>query len=345
MSPGGFTRVTEGNAMIRRIPFRFAEGCVAAALVVVFPHSIGGQEAPPNCCGENLNVSFSDHVIRAGVPHSEPTAGPNCLHSGGEAVRFLRPGETGCMDIYVNMISDYETSYGLYGWALSIELQGEAEVTAAVKAGAALSEDDGGYASHRPFDNTKLAAPSRNEGRKGAVSGFLLDLGGDSNVLPGMGTETVLKLTICDGPLGGESISKLRLLDGLMGTGGPVTNEGTYLGARAPYCNRDYTDFTIRFVPTNLELARFVRADSNTDGEVDISDAIFTLSELFGGGRLGACENAADANDDGKVDISDSIFTLSHLFGDGRAPSAPHLDCGEDPTEDDLGCLGPTPCG
>jgi len=330
--------------MVRRMPSRLAEGSFAAAFVVVFPHSIGGQEAPANCCGENLNVSFSDHVIRAGVPHSEPTAGPNCLHSGGEVVRFLRPGETGCLDLYVNLISDYDVDYGLYGWELSVELQGNAEVTVAEKTEAALDDRQGGYAGDRPMGAARLAGPARNEGKKGAVMWFLLS-GTDGSTLPAVGTETVLKLTICDGPLAGESVSRLLLTDGLTEAGEPVENFGHYQGLIEPICNKDHVDFTVRFLPTNLELARFVRADSNTDGEVDISDAIFTLSELFGGGRLGACENAADANDDGKVDISDAIFTLSHLFGDGRAPSAPHLDCGEDPTEDDLGCLGPTPCG
>ena len=330
--------------MVRRIPFRFAEGCLAAALVVVFTVSSQGQEAPPNCCGEVLNVSFSDHVIRLGVPHSEPTAGPNCHHSGGELVRALRPGETGCVDVFVNVISDYETQMGLYGWSLSIELQGEAEVSAAVKAEAALDESEGGYAGEAEFNLTRVIDPARNEGRKGAIMGFLLS-GGFGENLPPVGTETVLKLTICDGPLSGESVSRLVLVDGLVGPGQAIRNFGHYQGLEHPICNRDFADFTIRFIPTDLERVRFVRADSNTDGDVDISDAIFTLSELFGGGRLGACENAADANDDGKVDISDAIFTLSHLFGDGRAPSAPHLDCGEDPTEDDLGCLGPTPCG
>src|SRR5688572_18533419 len=131
--------------MVPRITSRFG-GCLAAALVVVFTVTSQGQEAPPNCCGENLNVSFSDHVIRAGVPHSEPTAGPNCLHSGGEVVRFLRPGETGCVDLYVNLISDYDVPYGLYGWELSVELQGDANVTAAEKTEAALAESEGGYA-------------------------------------------------------------------------------------------------------------------------------------------------------------------------------------------------------
>ena len=329
--------------MFRRVLYGFWESCTAAALVVVCPLSSAGQEEPPNCCGENLNVSFSDHVIRAGVPHSEPTAGPNCLHSGGEIVRAVRPGETDCLNVYVNLISDYDAS-GLYGWSLSIELQGDGQVSALARSGGSLSEREGGYASRNdPFNSTWVVDPARNEGRKGAVSFFLLSRN-DGHHLPPVGTETVLEITICNGPLQGESVSKLVLTDGLRGPGNAAENYGDYQGRKESICNRDYTDFTIRFLPTDLELARFVRADSNTDGEADISDAIFTLAELFGGGRAGACENAADANDDGKIDISDAIFTLSHLFGDGRAPSAPHLECGEDPTEDDLGCYGPTPC-
>jgi YD repeat-containing protein len=84
----------------------------------------------------------------------------------------------------------------------------------------------------------------------------------------------------------------------------------------------------------------FLRADSNGDGGVDISDAIFTLGYLFLGSASPGCLDALDANDDGSIDISDVIFTLAYLFlgtGAPPPPPGPHQP-GPDPTPDAIGC-------
>jgi hypothetical protein len=85
---------------------------------------------------------------------------------------------------------------------------------------------------------------------------------------------------------------------------------------------------------------QFIRADSNADGRVDISDPVYTLSHLFLGGPAHTCEASADANGDLRVDISDPVYTLSHLFLGGPAPARPFPDCGlsSDPDADRLGC-------
>ena len=81
----------------------------------------------------------------------------------------------------------------------------------------------------------------------------------------------------------------------------------------------------------------FVRADSNADGAVDISDPVLTLSWLFGPDGPGPfCIKPLDADDDGVVGLSDPIYTLTFLFQGGPAPGAPFPACGEDPTEDVL---------
>jgi len=91
---------------------------------------------------------------------------------------------------------------------------------------------------------------------------------------------------------------------------------------------------------------RFLRADSNADAAVDISDGIATLSSLFLGEPLPTCLDAADTNDSGELDISDAIGTFTYLFGGGAEPPAPGTFlCGEDPTFDPLGCLAFAPCG
>ena len=83
---------------------------------------------------------------------------------------------------------------------------------------------------------------------------------------------------------------------------------------------------------------RFIRGDANEDGSVDLSDAVSILIQLFLGGVATTCDDADDANDDGESNISDAISLLGFLFLGGAAPPAPFPECGEDPTEDELGC-------
>jgi hypothetical protein len=76
------------------------------------------------------------------------------------------------------------------------------------------------------------------------------------------------------------------------------------------------------FIP-NPDQIIFRRGDANTDGRVDITDALFVAGYLFLGGPEPPCRNQADANNDGVVDVSDSIHLLSWLFSDGEEPPRP----------------------
>jgi parallel beta-helix repeat protein len=89
---------------------------------------------------------------------------------------------------------------------------------------------------------------------------------------------------------------------------------------------------------------RFERGDANADGAIDIADAIFTLSYLFAMGKAPDCLDAADANDGGAVDIADAISILSLLFASAGPLPAPFGQCGNDPTDDTLGCASFPPC-
>jgi hypothetical protein len=90
----------------------------------------------------------------------------------------------------------------------------------------------------------------------------------------------------------------------------------------------------------------FRRGDSNSNGSVDMADAVFALSWLFAGGRTPGCLDAADANDDGTVDIGDPISVLNWLFLGGPTPRRPGpFACGEDPTADGLGDCVQDACG
>ena len=93
------------------------------------------------------------------------------------------------------------------------------------------------------------------------------------------------------------------------------------------------------FLNVRPEIALFIRGDSNGDTTVDVSDAVTTLGYLFLGDDSPRCFDAADANDDGAMDISDPIVTLGVLFlGNGVIPVPGMMECGVDPTDDELTC-------
>ena len=81
----------------------------------------------------------------------------------------------------------------------------------------------------------------------------------------------------------------------------------------------------------------FDRGDANVDGSFNISDPIYTLNFLFGGGPM-ACVKAGDMSDSGDVNIADIVFGLQGIFGVGPLPNAPFGACGVDPTSDLLSC-------
>jgi hypothetical protein len=91
--------------------------------------------------------------------------------------------------------------------------------------------------------------------------------------------------------------------------------------------------------------ARFLRGDANTDGTVDISDAVRILMFLFLGAAVPRCVDTADANDDGRADLSDAVTILGDFFiaGTAIAPPGP-FECGADPSPDGLGCAGYEGC-
>jgi hypothetical protein len=107
----------------------------------------------------------------------------------------------------------------------------------------------------------------------------------------------------------------------------------------------DTEQVTITVKPTSGP--RFVRADANSDGQIDISDGAKVLNYLFLGGEDPECLDASDANDDSIVNIADPSFIFNWLFLGGRSPPPPTpsasgqyppSECDLDPTDDDLGC-------
>ncbi|MCZ6795756.1 MAG: hypothetical protein O7J95_19285 [Planctomycetota bacterium] len=85
--------------------------------------------------------------------------------------------------------------------------------------------------------------------------------------------------------------------------------------------------------------ALFLRGDANLDASIDLSDGITVLLFLFVDGRKLGCPDAADFDDSGELNATDAIGVFQFLFLDGDAPPPPGpIDCGEDASEDPLGC-------
>ncbi|HVR75848.1 MAG TPA: PKD domain-containing protein [Planctomycetota bacterium] len=81
---------------------------------------------------------------------------------------------------------------------------------------------------------------------------------------------------------------------------------------------------------------RFVRGDVDSNGAVNITDAIHILSFLFAGGPPPVCMDAGDIQDTGNLDISAPISLLTYMFLGGPPPAVPFPNEGLDPSADDL---------
>ena len=60
-----------------------------------------------------------------------------------------------------------------------------------------------------------------------------------------------------------------------------------------------------------------LRGDSNSDGEINISDVSFTLRYLYTGGSAPPCLAAADSSGNSRINVADVVFTLNYLFRGG----------------------------
>jgi hypothetical protein len=88
--------------------------------------------------------------------------------------------------------------------------------------------------------------------------------------------------------------------------------------------------------------AAFVRGTVTAgDAALDIADPICMLQYLFARGPAPDCMDAGDANDSGQIDIADAVYLLQYLFVRAAQPAAPFPGCGQDPTDNGLGCERP----
>lgn len=63
--------------------------------------------------------------------------------------------------------------------------------------------------------------------------------------------------------------------------------------------------------------------DANNSGGFSISDAVFIIAHIFGGGPAPVQMCLGDSNGSGGISISDAVFLIAHIFGGGPAPHCP----------------------
>jgi photosystem II stability/assembly factor-like uncharacterized protein len=86
-----------------------------------------------------------------------------------------------------------------------------------------------------------------------------------------------------------------------------------------------YVDFTRLAVAGISILADpFMVGDANSDGTIDVGDAIYLLNYLFKNGPLPDPPQAGDANGDLVLDVGDAIYLLNYLFKAGPPPVGRH---------------------
>ena len=60
--------------------------------------------------------------------------------------------------------------------------------------------------------------------------------------------------------------------------------------------------------------------DADHSGFVDISDAVYLVSYIFGGGPAPSPLLAGDADCSGEIDISDIVYLIAYIFVSGPGP-------------------------
>lgn len=111
----------------------------------------------------------------------------------------------------------------------------------------------------------------------------------------------------------------------------PIINDGSYALTIRNVDGQDSNPLGFTVIAPPPE---FIRGDANMSGIVDLSDAVKTLFHLFSG-HSADCRDSMDSNDDGDINVTDALYTLGYLFQQGPPPAAPFPAQGVDPTETD----------
>ncbi len=75
-----------------------------------------------------------------------------------------------------------------------------------------------------------------------------------------------------------------------------------------------------------LRIAPYICGDANADGTANITDAVYLINYIFGGGPEPNPYVSGDVNCDGTVNITDAVYLINYIFGGGPPPGDPDDD-------------------
>jgi hypothetical protein len=76
-------------------------------------------------------------------------------------------------------------------------------------------------------------------------------------------------------------------------------------------------------IPVSLTVLPYLCGDANSDGRVDVGDAVSLMNYIFRGGRPPEPIACGDVNSDGAADIGDAVFLVNYIFKEGPPPACP----------------------
>jgi bacillolysin len=113
---------------------------------------------------------------------------------------------------------------------------------------------------------------------------------------------------------------------GLAGTGLALTTGGLLSGTVATERQINFTAQVVDITGSTNEKSfgfyAYVCGNADSGPGVDISDAVFLVGHIFGGGPAPTPLAAGDADCSGAVDISDAVYLISYIFTGGSQPCA-----------------------
>ena len=248
-------------------------------------------------------------------------------------------GQPGVNIDVVLRIADNEFALNNQRWDFGVAVDGAftiVDITTNGTVGCAVPKP-GCYRRGSGYSLTEITGPPsgtgpQEESNKGALSSVLLSV--EPVGLPPEGDFVICRLRISGvlpDTVGRTAGGTLIFTTRTGSTGEPIAPTvyrelinpiTTTLGD--PPLSTEVCDILMKAVPE----APFIRCDANGDGDVNISDPVWLLNELFRGGPPSLCPIARDCNNDGDVNITDAIYALLYLFGGGPTPPLPFPECG-----------------
>ncbi len=99
-----------------------------------------------------------------------------------------------------------------------------------------------------------------------------------------------------------------------------------------PIPNQEDSVYTVNFVATSndarsdtltvaITVINGVCGDADSDGLISVSDVVFLITYIFGGGPAPSTLREGDPNNDGVTSVSDAVYLITYIFGGGPAPN------------------------